>query len=105
MLKSNIRIHPEGSPTSSGTPRTPTHARQAIDNLGMTVDDDGNILIAEWKNSKVTGSYFLFKPSANNNPSASRNAGVVQFGSMVNNMLEGDNYLFDVNGSIAKSSF
>lgn len=31
--------------------------------MGLSIDDEGNVLLANWKNDKIHGKYFLFKPN------------------------------------------
>jgi len=55
--------------------------------VGITIDDEGNVLIAKWKNNKINGKYFLFKPLGFNEQSRTRQSGICQFGFMNNSML------------------
>jgi hypothetical protein len=72
----------------------------------LTIDDEGNLLLAQWQNSKIEGKYFLFKPNAfDSSGYENQHTGMCQYGWMSNGILEGDNYLYDINGNIAKSKF
>lgn len=35
--------------------------KQSIEGIGLTIDDEGNILLASWTQGKIEGKYFLFK--------------------------------------------
>jgi hypothetical protein len=38
-------------------------SKSSLEGLGITVDDSGNFLVAEWHNNQIDGGYFLFKPN------------------------------------------
>ncbi len=72
----------------------------------ITYDDEGNVILAEWMNGKIQGDYFLYKPNTfEYSEYKGHHPGVCQYGSMSNGMLEGDNYLYDISGQMAKSIF
>jgi hypothetical protein len=66
-----------------------TNSHCSLGNLGVTVDDHGNVLIAEWSKGKVEGRYFLFNLNSSSFASTLDNIpiGVCQYGSMKSNVL------------------
>ncbi len=74
--------------------------------MGLSIDDEGNVLLANWKNDKIHGKYFLFKPNIiGQSRMENEYEGICQYGSMENGHLQGDNYLFHRKGVIVKGSF
>jgi hypothetical protein len=81
-------------------------SRSSLEGLGITVDDYGHLIIAEWRNNQIDGRYFLFKPNLidegdhNNIYSA-----VCQYGFMKAGNLEGENYVYNISGTLARGEF
>jgi hypothetical protein len=71
----------------------------------VTVDDEGHLLLAEWKNSRVEGKYFLFKPEGAGEREQVVPGGVCMYGEMRKGSLEGDNYVYSINGTLARCNF
>jgi len=80
--------------------------RQSLEGRAVTLDDEGNVLFAEWFNNKVNGKYFLFKSNlveeSNENFVCS---GICQYGNMKDGNLEGENYIYNISGTIGKGTF
>lgn len=81
-------------------------SRSCLEGVGITVDDYGNFLVGEWRNNQIDGRYFLFKPSLGEE--GDKNAtysAICMYGAMKSGNLFGDNYVYNINGSLAKASF
>jgi hypothetical protein len=72
----------------------------------MTIDDVGHMLLAEWKSNKIEGMYFLFKSNiVEELDSTMACFGICQYGHIRSGLLEGDNYMYNISGSLMKGTF
>jgi hypothetical protein len=79
---------------------------EVVTGLGLTIDSAGSIILAEWLNNKINGRYYIFTPSNSMMENKTNGSeGVCFYGHMKNNVLEGENYLLNINGVYAKGYF
>lgn len=85
---------------------SPNKSKSSLDGFGITVDDSGHLLIAEWRNNQIEGRYFLFKPNLIEETEKNSNySAICQYGWMKGGNLSGENYIYNISGTLAKAFF
>jgi hypothetical protein len=64
------------------------------------------VVIGEWSNGKIEGSYCMFKPNIIGDGKADNQyEGLCQYGTMSSGFLTGENFIYKANGIVARSFF